>query len=132
MTGFSFVASQTCERRECPAVTLGFHRSCSRWVSFLERFGFREVTPPAHRAHVPFQPWFGAGDRFVIVAGEGYGTMANITLEHDGRELSSIHLVPPGERPRAGGQRDQLAIQATSGAGEQPGTSFTRVLRYRY
>jgi len=67
--------------------------------SFLGRFGFKEVMGPAHRAGDPFQIWFGAADRFVIVAGEGYGTMAHVTLEHGGRELSEIYLVPPEMRP---------------------------------
>ncbi len=62
--------------------------------SFLGHFGFREVAAPAHRARDPFKIWFGAGDRFVVVAGEGYGTMASVTLEHDGRELSEIYLRP--------------------------------------
>jgi hypothetical protein len=80
--------------------------------SFLGRFGFQEVTAPAHRARGPFQIWFGAGDRFVVVAGEGYGTMASVTLEHDGRELSEIYLVPTDLRRPAGTRRkrppDQL------------------------
>ena len=80
--------------------------------SFLGRFGFQEVTAPAHRARDPFQIWFGAGDRFVIVAGEGYGTMVSVTLEHDGRELSEIYLVPVDVRGQAGAGRkrppDQL------------------------
>jgi len=67
--------------------------------TFLGRFGFQEVAAPEHRAGDPFQVWFAAGDRFVVVAGEGYGTMASVTLEHDGRELSEIYLVPEDERP---------------------------------
>jgi hypothetical protein len=81
--------------------------------SFLGRFGFQEVTAPAHRAGDPFQIWFGAGDRFVVVAGEGYGTTASVTLEHDGRELSEIYLVPMDVRRPTGAGRnrptDQLA-----------------------
>ena len=75
--------------------------------SFLARFGFQEIAAPAHRAGDPFQIWFGAGDRFVVVAGEGYGTMASVTLENDGRELSEIYLVPVDERPAAGTPRKQ-------------------------
>jgi len=70
--------------------------------SFLGRFGFQEVVAPAHRARDPFQIWFGAGDRFVVVAGEGYGTMVSVTLEHDGRELSETYLVPVDVRGQAG------------------------------
>jgi hypothetical protein len=75
--------------------------------SFLDRFGFNEIPVPAHRTSNPFQIWFSANGRFVVVAGEGYGTMASVTLEHDGRELADVYLVPsefrarrkPGRRP---------------------------------
>ena len=43
----------------------------------------------------------------MVVAGEGYGTMASVTLEYDGRELSEIYLVPVDERPLAGTRRTQ-------------------------
>jgi hypothetical protein len=78
--------------------------------SFLERFGFRELAPPPHRARDPFQIWFAAGNRFVIVAGEGYGTRASVTLEHEGRELPAIYLVPVEERrpPAKEQPRDQV------------------------
>jgi hypothetical protein len=98
--------------------------------SFLG-FGFEEVAAPAHRATNPFQIWFGAGDRFVVVAGEGYGTMASVTLEHDGRELSAIYLVPVGEGSPSGVRRnrqpDQLA-QLRNGAEllERYGADFLR------
>jgi hypothetical protein len=58
---------------EYPAFTFGFHCCRPGGFSFLERFGFREVAAPAHRAADPFQLWFGAEDRFVVVAGEGMG-----------------------------------------------------------
>ena len=79
--------------------------------SFLGRFGFQEVAAPAHRADDPFQIWFGAGDRFVVVAGEGYGTMASVTLEHNGRELAEVYLLPADERPRAGSRRKRPPSQ---------------------
>jgi hypothetical protein len=85
--------------------------------AFLRRFGFVEVSPPPHRATDPFQVWFKVGQRFVIVQGEGWGTMARVTLEHeDGLELPEIGLVPAQERPRRTrkpriiepGQREQI------------------------
>ena len=79
--------------------------------SFLGRFGFQEVMAPAHRAGDPFQIWFRARDRFVVVAGEGYGTMASVTLEHDSRELSEIYLVPPDVRPPPGTRRARPLTQ---------------------
>jgi len=79
--------------------------------SFLGRFGFQEVTAPPHRAGDPFQIWFRAKDRFVVVAGEGYGTMASVTLEHDGRELSEIYLVPPDVRPQREARRARALTQ---------------------
>ena len=82
-----------------------FTAAVRQTFSFLGRFGFQEVAAPAHRAGDPFQIWFGAEDRFVVIAGEGYGTMASVTLEHDGRELSEIYLVPVDERPIAGPRR---------------------------
>ena len=88
-----------------------FTTAARETFSFLGRFGFQEVAAPAHRAGDPFQVWFGAGDRFVVVAGEGYGTMASVTLEHDGRELSEIFLMPVDERPLAGARRKPPAGQ---------------------
>jgi hypothetical protein len=79
--------------------------------SFLGRFGFQEVAAPTHRASDPFQIWFGVGDRFVVVAGEGYGSMASVMLEHGGQELSEISLVPEDERPLAGARRKKAAGQ---------------------
>jgi len=81
--------------------------------AFLNRCGFQEIAAPAHRRSDPFQIWFRAGDRFVVVAGEGHGTMASITLEHRGRALSEIDLVPADERPasvrgRRNNQLDQV------------------------
>lgn len=69
--------------------------------AFLLPFGFDEVSPPPHRATDPYQVWFKAGQRFVIVKGEGWGTMARVTLEHeDGLELAEIDLVAGEDRPR--------------------------------
>jgi hypothetical protein len=67
--------------------------------AFLRQFGFEEVSPPPHRA-APFQVWFRAEERFVIVQGEGWGTMASVMLEHEsGLELAEIDLVPVKDRP---------------------------------
>jgi hypothetical protein len=97
--------------------------------SFLGRFGFQEVAAPAHRSGDPFQIWFGAGDRFVVVAGEGHGTMASVTLEHCGRELSEISLVPVSGRPLAGTRRKQPPgqleqLREAAGRLERYGTDF--------
>jgi hypothetical protein len=93
--------------------------------AFLGRFGFREVAAPAHRTGNPFQIWFASGDRFVVVAGEGYGTMASVTLEHDGRELPEIDLVPMDERPVAARQR-----KSSPGQLEQLREAAARLERY--
>jgi hypothetical protein len=69
--------------------------------AFLRQFGFREISPPPHRGKERFQVWFSANDRFVIIKGEGYGTMAAVMLEHDGLELGEIDFVPAEERPQA-------------------------------
>ena len=68
--------------------------------AFLRQFGFEEVSPHPHRAKDPFQVWFRADQRLVIVQGEGWGTMASVMLEHEnGLELAEIHLVPAEDRP---------------------------------
>src|SRR6185436_13610380 len=78
--------------------------------AFLQQFGFSEISPPPHRGKERFQVWFEANDRFVIIKGEGYGTMAAVMLEHGGLELGEIDLVPVEERPQAmrKAQRGQL------------------------
>lgn len=68
--------------------------------AFLRRFGFCEVPPRSHRRREHFQVWFRADQRYVIVSGEGYGTIASVMLEHEsGLELPEIDLVPPAHRP---------------------------------
>jgi hypothetical protein len=80
--------------------------------AFLGRYGVQEITAPAHRHRDAFQIWFGAGGRFVVVAGEGHGTMASVTLEHNGRFLSEIDLVPANERPApVGGRRQRTQLE---------------------
>jgi hypothetical protein len=72
--------------------------------AFLRRFGFCEVRPPSDRRTEHFQVWFRAGQRYVIVSGEGYGTIASVMLEHEsGLELPEIDLVPPVHRPATKG-----------------------------
>jgi hypothetical protein len=89
--------------------------------TYLGRFGFQEVAAPAQRAGNPFQIWFRAGARFIIVAGEGHGTMASVTLESDGRELSEIDLVPPeARRPaEAGRKRPRTQLEQVRDAAER-------------
>ena len=78
--------------------------------AFLRRFGFEEVSPPPHRAKNLFQVWFRADQHFVIVQGEGWGTIANVTLEHEkGLELAEIDLVPAEYRP--GRKRKRREVQ---------------------
>ena len=96
---------------DTPPSLSNFTTAARQAFSFLERFGFREVAAPAHRSGDRFQIWFGAADRFVVVAGEGYGTVASVKLEHDGRELSEIYLVPVHERPLTGTRRKHPASQ---------------------
>jgi hypothetical protein len=74
---------------------------CRESLRYLAEFGFVEASPPLHRRGNPFQLWFKADKRSVIVTGEGYGTVASIYLEHDdGFELAEIYLVPPDKRPQ--------------------------------
>jgi hypothetical protein len=83
--------------------------------AFLRPFGFSEVSPPPHREKNPFQVWFKAGQRYVIIRGERWGTLASVTLEHeDGLELAEIDLVPLEHRPqrtRAGEPTDRGQLQ---------------------
>ena len=82
-----------------------FIETVTEAFAFLQQFGFREVSPPPHRAGESFQVWFRADQRVVIIKGEGYGTMASVTLEHDdGLELSEIDLVPLEDGPRRKGK----------------------------
>ena len=77
--------------------------------AFLQQFGFREVSPPPHRTGDSFQVWFRADQRIVLIKGEGYGTMASVTLEHDdGLELPEIDLVPLEDRPRRKGKSREM------------------------
>jgi hypothetical protein len=77
--------------------------------AFLRQFGFEEVSPHPHRAKDPFQVWFRADQRFVIVQGEGWGTMASVRLEHEnGLELAEIDLVPAEDRPGRKRKRTQM------------------------
>lgn len=97
--------------------------------AFLQQFGFSETSPPPHRGKERFQVWFRANDRFVIIKGEGYGTMASVMLEHDGLELGEIELVPAAERPRAmrKGQPGQLEqIREAARRLEKHGADFLR------
>jgi len=78
--------------------------------AFLRQFGFEEVSPHPHRTKNPFQVWFRADQRLVIVQGEGWGTMASVMLEHEnGLELAEIDLVPAEDRP--GRKRKRRAMQ---------------------
>ena len=77
-----------------------FLSHCRESLSYLDGYGFREVHPPNHRSSNPFQLWFKADKRNVLVVGEGWGQSASIYLEHDdGFELAEIYLVPEDRRP---------------------------------
>jgi hypothetical protein len=74
---------------------------CKESLKFLEDFGFKEIPSPLHRSNNPFQLWFKADKRNVIISGEGWGTSASIYLEHDdGFELAEIYLIPQDKRPK--------------------------------
>jgi len=78
-----------------------FLATCREALGYLNGFGFLEVSPPPHRNRNPYQVWFMADDRIVIVEGEGWGEFASITLEHArGLELPEIFLVPKERRPK--------------------------------
>ena len=78
-----------------------FMSHCRDVLDFLSEYGFEEVSPPSHRNSNPFQLWFKADKRNIIVAGDGWGTSASIHLEHDdGFELPVIYLVPQDKRPQ--------------------------------
>ena len=70
-------------------------------LEYLDIYGFKEISPPSHRKSNPFQLWFKADKRNIIVVGDGWGTSASINLEHDdGFELAVIFLVPQYKRPQ--------------------------------
>ena len=78
--------------------------------AFLKAYGFAEVPAPEYRRRDPYQVWFQAAERFVIVQGEGWGTSASVSFEtSDGRELSEIYFVPKAERPVGARSFGQLA-----------------------
>ena len=93
--------------------TLDQFRDTSREaLSFLTAYGFREVRPPRHRADDPFQVWFAADERTVLIRGEGWGTMASITLEHaSGVQLAVVYLVPRDARPKRSKGREKRNTQ---------------------
>ena len=103
-----------------------FQETTKQAFAFLQRFGFAETAAPSHRSHDPFQVWFRAGRRFVVVQGEGYGSMASVTLETvDGLELAEIYLVPPEARPD-GSKRSRTPV----GQLEQIHEAARRLERY--
>lgn len=76
-----------------------FLATCREALGYLSGFGFREISPPPHRNSNPYQVWFMADDRIVVVVGEGWGQFASIILEHTrGLELDEIFLVPKERR----------------------------------
>src|SRR3989338_5015249 len=78
-----------------------FLATCREALGYLSGFGFTEIRPPSHRSSNQYQVWFKAEDRVVIVAGEGWGQLASLTLEHArGLELPEIFLVPKERRQK--------------------------------
>ena len=66
----------------------------------LKDYQFEEVLPPRHRRGNRFTVWFRAGERSVVIEGEGWGTMVRVHLEHDsGVRIAEIYLVPLEARP---------------------------------
>ena len=96
-----------------------FKSKCRDAFSFAAAYGFREVSP--QRTQNPFQVWFRHRDDFIIVQGEGHGTIASAHFEHlSGVELAIIYLVPPEARPqkwkrgkREPSQLEQIRQQAS-------------------
>ena len=112
-----------------PPTEAEFKQAAREAFRFLLPFGFVEVPPPSHRSGNPFELWFRAGDRSVVITGEGYGTAAAVTLDCDDLELAEIYLVPKEQRPapwrkgaREVGQLEQL--RAAAGRLEQHGADF--------
>jgi hypothetical protein len=78
-----------------------FISTCREALEYLKGYGFSEIKTPSDRYQNSYAVWFRAGDRMVIVEGEGWGEIASITLEHSkGLELSEIFLVPKEMRPK--------------------------------
>jgi hypothetical protein len=78
-----------------------FRATCREALGYLRGFGFLEISPAPYRNRNPYQVWFMAGDRLVVVEGQGWGQCASITLEHTrGLELPEIYLVPTEHKPR--------------------------------
>ena len=104
---------------DLPPSLEAFKNTCRDAFSFVATHDFREVSP--QRNQDAFQVWFHRGDDFIIVQGEGYGTVASAHLEHvSGVELPIIHLVPPDARPakwergnRQPSQLEQVCRQAS-------------------
>jgi len=92
-----------------PPTQQEFTETVREEFTFLRQFGFQEVRPHPDRAKNRFQVWFRAGDRLVIVHGEGWGTVASVMLEHDsGLELAEIDLVPAADRPGRKHERREM------------------------
>src|SRR5215510_717101 len=92
-----------------PPTLQEFTETVREAFTFLGQFGFQEVRPHPHRAKDPFQVWFRAGQRLVIVRGEGWGTVASVMLEHDnGLELAEIDLVLAADRPGLKNKRREM------------------------
>jgi hypothetical protein len=84
-------------------------------LSYLKDFGFNEIEPPAHRNNNPFQLWFKADKRIVIATGDGRGSSASISLEHeDGFELAEIYFVPEDRRPKSLNKKSPTQLEQVS------------------
>ena len=91
-------------------------------LAYLTDFGFEEVEPPSHRGRNKFEIWFQCDDRFIIVHGEGWGTIAYITLEHAfGFELYANQLVPEDKRskPKQRNSQENTQLQQVGEAAQQ-------------
>jgi hypothetical protein len=96
---FSLGAVHTMTPHAPPPTAEQFGAFVREAFRFAAAHGFTEV--PAQRcSDDPFQIWFRRGDEFIIVAGEGWGSAASVTLQHtSGVELPVIYLVAPESRP---------------------------------
>ena len=69
-----------CSAAVQPPSLAEFLQECRSALSYLKDYGFDEVPAPKHRSSNPFEVWFRADDRFIIVTGEGYGKVASVSL----------------------------------------------------
>jgi hypothetical protein len=88
-----------------------FRECCRREFDFLLRHGFAEVVSTDADRTKPFQVTFARNEIKIVIAGEGYGTVASVTVFlKDGRRIGPAQLLPDFvPRKRASRQRQKLS-----------------------